>query len=801
MWNVIKRNGMTIESPDTPGFKREVPEYDFRNTILDFPMTIPPDELAILVDHYRTGNRINYGQFVSDLLACGNPAPSPMKITKPNPKYLALARYLHDGQTDLQTLVGFMDKTGNGILTADNFARALSNFPLAKDVARLAMNLKTREVDYRKLQQTLDQIELNLPKEEPIPETHEVPEILQEFTRLIHEKQIRLRDYFAPESKTVTTLMTEEKFMGILTSLGLPMDTEKLEQITEMFGLNGGFVDYVEFLNQVHAHEHNDYEPVKPVIDGEALAETLVQLFIARKFNVWRMFKPYDRKNTGLVPKAVFLKALTSHQLDMSEADITAAIDALADEDGNINYVDFGKRVYAHKNIDFDKTVESVIENLKTIVEGKTPTLHRYLEIYDREKSGRVQVSQFVAGLRRMGYEIPEHDLTLIRGAYEDPQNPHLLLWEDICKDIYGEIEVISTPRRTVTPASPSMREVLNTSAKATPLYSTEELAITSPRKPIQVPDHLIPLYGQIKQALENFGFDLSGELLSHDKFKKGVVARNIFKQTIDLLPLAIDPTLLDELTLIYVHEDPTLIHYASFLKDVNDFSRTCPSPRTIPRHNDEEEESTEPTVTRAMRLTQSISNMPEDVTSIVLRLRCFAHEHMLNISEFFKHWDKLNSGTVQIGDLNRVFGPTGIYIAPAELDALAAFFKCEDKPERFNYLALCRAIEDEEAIASNEDAGIVPLSQSEEERCSYIVHRLGEYIRMKRCTCARLFSGQKEPRIPAEEMYRLLCDVAKLVIKGDEWRLIMRKYKANMRGDMDWRRFCKDADHSLIPL
>ena len=441
-----------------------------------------------------------------------------------------------------------------------------------------------------------------------------------------------------------------------------------------------------------------------------------------------------------------------------------------------------------------------MIDNLRTILEEKRPTLHKYLEIYDREKSGRVQVAQFLAGLRRMGYELPEHDLILIRATYEDPHNPHLLLWEDICRDIYGDIELtITSPRAVTPPASPSMKEVLNTSSKATPLYSTEELAITSPRKPKTVPDHLVPLYGQIKLALDNFGFDLNAELLSHDKFKKGVVARKIFKQTLDLLPLAIEPTLLDELTLLYVADDPLLINYASFCKDINDFSRTCPSPRYIPTPTYPEEEEPEPQVTRSMRLSQSISNMPETVTNTILRLRAFGHERQANITEFFKHWDRLNSGTVHIGDLNRVFGPTGIYITPAELDALIEFFKCEDKPERFNYLAMCRAIDDETELASSESEGIVPLSQSEEESCTYIVHRIGECLRMKRATAARLFAGQKEPRIPAAEMYRLLCDVAKIIIKGDEWRLIMRKYKANMRGDMDWKRFCADADRSLI--
>ena len=131
MWSVVKSHGLTINSPkDTPGFPREVAEGQFRNTILDFPLTVSPDDLAYLCDYYRRGTKIDYAQFVEDLLACDAPGPEKVKITKPNPKYLALAKYLHDGNTDLQTLFGFMDKTGNGQLTADNFARALSDFPL-----------------------------------------------------------------------------------------------------------------------------------------------------------------------------------------------------------------------------------------------------------------------------------------------------------------------------------------------------------------------------------------------------------------------------------------------------------------------------------------------------------------------------------------------------------------------------------------------------------------------------------------------------------------------------------------------
>ena len=125
MMLIAQREKLTIMSPrDNPKIPYQMSEFDFRNTILDFPMTISPDDLAKIVEYYKEGRRINYGKFVDDLLASApssssgsnEEANSPTRHI--NPHYVALARFLHDRNTDLITLIEFMDRNKNGKITA-----------------------------------------------------------------------------------------------------------------------------------------------------------------------------------------------------------------------------------------------------------------------------------------------------------------------------------------------------------------------------------------------------------------------------------------------------------------------------------------------------------------------------------------------------------------------------------------------------------------------------------------------------------------------------------------------------------
>jgi hypothetical protein len=148
--------------------------------------------------------------------------------------------------------------------------------------------------------------------------------------------------------------------------------------------------------------------------------------------------------------------------------------------------------------------------------------------------------------------------------------------------------------------------------------------------------------------------------------------------------------------------------------------------------------------------------------------------------------------------NLNLVLSSSIVSVSSGDLELLVTCFRDVDRPEQVNYLKLCRAVESEEAVPSTNGIGKMPISQAEEADVANLVHRLGDVMHGKRYPFARLFQNQQPGLIPHKEFRHLVEEVARLRLSGYEWYLILKKYKANVRGDLDWQQFCEDAEKQI---
>lgn len=824
MAEVVVKGNLVIQSPDeNPKVPFKMTEFDFRNTVLDFPTLINPDELSTLVNVYKEGRYVNYSRFIEDLKQFmgeikasstgSGKITTPTKTQKINPKYVALAKYLQDRNTDLVSLVEHIDKTHCGLIQAHAFCGALPDFPLISEVARAAMNLKTREVDYRKLQSILNSIEV--PKDQPeriIEEKPEVPQVVKEFAKQVHMNRADLVTLFFRENRTRSGLLPFERFFNLLVGLRLPkLVKEDLMEITRFFNENG-FVDYAAFIKTVQANTDDEFIPPPPDVTLETAKKNLIQFFIDRRINVWSLFKPDDRSGSGKIPRNLFYKRISLLNSDIDERELKLVVDALTEpETKNVDYIAFAKEIYAYRSLDFDETIDSALQKLRDHLMEKNVMLNKILSMYDREKSGLIQTAQFIAGLRKIGYHLSEHDLILFRENYEDTKTKHFLRWKEICKDVdinYGDAAVVPNSTSQIL-FTPSMREILTTSSRQLQLYNTQQLSSGNPRESRPIPDHLIPLYAKIDNALNEFGFDLEGELISSDKLKKGTVPRMVFKQILDLLPLQIPPLELDELLEFYSDPSTGKIYYISFCNDIDDFGNQGQNQEEdlLEDLQQEEEKSNEPAklityadevdktpqVTRNDRSTIDISTLPPEVHPILSKFKEHVFVHNDILEEYFKKYDRLNNGLVPITYFGNAIGSIGIYITPAEYDILVRCFTSEEKSDMINYLRICNAARDLGADGTGAPIGLIQMSQTEAQNCEYLMNRLSQMIISRRSTFRKLFEGSPD-KLPAFEFRTKLENVG-LIVQNEDWKLILRKYKVDTACNIDIPRFIADSE------
>jgi hypothetical protein len=115
---------------------------------------------------------------------------------------VSLAKKLQEAHSELTPLVEPFDKNRTGTISVDNFCRALYQFPWARNVAKIVMNPKTREIDYRQLQAGLDSVQFSTPSDQCIPPLDDaIPDLVASFAGKVRSRWIILEEVFLREQK------------------------------------------------------------------------------------------------------------------------------------------------------------------------------------------------------------------------------------------------------------------------------------------------------------------------------------------------------------------------------------------------------------------------------------------------------------------------------------------------------------------------------------------------------------------------------------------------------------------------
>ena len=827
MKEVIKEQDLEVLTPETdPDFQNELSVDDFRKNVLNFPMRITPDDVACLISTYKEGQFINFLKFIKDIVAPDIPSfnqtidektgqiitTSSLSGTMPtkkklNPKFEELARFLHEKHEDLETIYSKFDTVRCGKVSPDVFCRGLLDFPSAVVLCRMIMDKKTKLVDYRQLQRDLDSIDLKFVAQEEDTPVDEIPEIVLKFIRQVKMHGIILEDVFEDMLKRIpkTGFIEPQKFFTKLRTLKLNFSIDEYKTITQCFTKENK-VDLKRFLRITEHYSQEQYVPPPPPIDLDEEMNNLLEMFNNRRLNVWSVFKPYDRTGQGVVPKNIFINTLINLHLGIKDRAVHAIADSIAIDDGkNINYVEFAKSVYAKRSVSFDETIDSVLQRLRDHVLEKNVRLAKALSIYDREKSGLITTSQFIAALRRIGFEVNEKDLALIREKYEDKAMKHFILWKQISEDVDIQQAAQVPASDSNLQFSPSMREILSSSRTMT-TYTSVKLTSTNPTENRPVPDNLIPLYGEIFKRMTDFGIDIGDELMRKDKLKKGRVPRPFFTEVVGMLGLKVPQEIITQLVDFYTCEGSNEVYYMSFLKDVEEFGTLVAGEDADQGEEGQNAESPEeeapeapPEVSRTTRLQESVEAVEEEFGPELTKLKESCKKAQIDPEDLFLDFDRRKTGIIPTINFERALLSSGVHLSRDEIAALTSQFVDEARKDCINYLKLVNAIK----RAKNDTitgSGYIPLSAANEETIKRGLHKIVERLRSRRSNVRRLFANARSNPLPEKDFLECIAFVQDS-IPNDVLYLILKKYRANSDGDIDYQQFIQDCDQNSLLL
>jgi hypothetical protein len=132
-------------------------------------------------------------------------------------------------------LVEPFDKNRTGTISVDNLCRALYQFPSARNVAKLVMNPKTHEIDYRQLRADLDSVQFSTPSDQCIRRRdHAIPDLIASFAGKVRSQGIILEGVFLRDQKTKLGLMNSEQFLRIPNALRVRMIDSESQAIVSI---------------------------------------------------------------------------------------------------------------------------------------------------------------------------------------------------------------------------------------------------------------------------------------------------------------------------------------------------------------------------------------------------------------------------------------------------------------------------------------------------------------------------------------------------------------------------------------
>lgn len=802
MKEVIRVQDLEVLTEDIdPDFRAELEEEEFRSLVAAFPARFHPDELSALVHKYKNGRYIDFKAFITDLMS---PPKIVSKLIEPETpkkkhpeKYEELARYLYDRCTNLYEVMKAYDVNNTGKVTADQFCRALLGFDSAMHVFRLAVDRNTKLADYRALQREIEKIDLKFTAQESNFAPDQIPEIVRKFVQQVNSHGIILTDVFLKLSARAG-FVEPSRFLQTLRTLKLSFSIENYQEITKAFTKEGR-VDVKYFLRVAELYSQEKYVPPPPEVIIDHVKTKLIDLINDRRLNIWTIFKPYDRSGNGLVPKSIFTNTLIALQFDLTEREIRTFVETIAiDEGKNINYIEFAKTVYARRAINFDETIDSVLERLRNHVIEKGVRLARSLSVYDREKSGLISTSQFIAALRRIQFNLSEKDISLIRDKYEDKKMRHFLLWRKISEDVdvqQGPMGNMSASSSNLQ-FSPSMREILSSSRTMT-TYNTIQISSSNPTENRPVPDDLIPVFGRIFKSTSTFGIDIADEFLRKDKLKKGRVPRPFFVEVISMIHVELSTKELQDLCQFYTCQNSTDIYYMSFLKDVDEFG-TLAADANEPDHEEEEIQPVKnddyeyiPPM-EDCRTTRSLesSDVPHDMASDVTQLKYGCQRMHIEPSDMFKDFDKKRTGFVSKDNFARCISASGVRLSQATIDSLAKHFQDTKRSDSVNYLRIIKAINENTNTFHYEN-----ISADEHETLQNQSHKFMERLKQQRKNIGMVFkiTDNLDATMEEKEFVRRIQEACP-TLTAEVLRLFVKKYRTETDGEVYYMRFVNDC-------
>ena len=658
--------------------------------------------------------------------------------------------------TTLQEIVRPFDRFHSGHVPIDGFLAAVGTSPLTKRIAEQYSHPPTNDVYYIDLANDFNRVL----REQPLREStlsltmSKLPAYFKDIARTIRLNGVDPYHVLSVHDKLKKSTILPSHFMSDAGALGLHLNERQLNEITDAFSTYDNRFDYVSFCDAIQVENDNEIREINertaaevkqvPTANVNDVLKRLESEIQDRHSLVTDKMASYDVAQTGKLSERLFFKTLELEKFDLTTDERKALIDEFSDGDGNMNIKSFSYSVVPPQK-SLQPELNSIIERLKQYLDDRKIQIKPMFEKLDSERKGWITFNQLLSIFRNVQFDIDIRERRILKNETTDCVNT-----ESFCA--------------LVDPVLPQIN--MNTHKEEEEKHEPE-----IPSK--QVMDALARVYSVVSHE----DVDLKTEFQRYES--SPFIRPYTFRTALISLPVHISENDIDLFMQVY-QDRLNRIDSNRFINDVNSFGQ----------------DQLKITPNLSLTATEFFNEPNEEVKSILRRLKAVFRQRNISGMDLFRPYDPSLYGTVSKDRLRAIFSFIGFEIAPNELLLLQNAFQSSRMPDQFNYRRMIAVLEQQEV--QKEDLTSIKIPHSSSNIGDYalvsLINTIHSKLQARRKYANCVFSDCPDAPIPVYEFRKRISDYGLIITQADI-QLLIRSYRANLNGDIDWRGFCQDVD------
>lgn len=726
----------------------------FRKLVANTGFYVDDDKFLDIVEPYTRNNQFFYRQFIQDADSVQRTDNSP-KLS--DEQLREFGGPLRDRGIDLIDFLRQWDRSRSGHVPTSIFLRNVSSTPLGQIVCKAYTNSITNDVEYFQLAKDIDRVLAEKFSGNPI-DTQKVQRLIDHIADIVKHQGLDLMNEFQRIDRFKKKRIQPNQFLQFINSLITDVSPQDLTELGDAFTENALF-DYIGFCDEIdrslmaRAAKKPVAAPVK--IDVDQLLVRIAKEIVNRHSQLRGQLTQYDTLNNGIVPKQRFIRSMINQNFSISDNEIEAIANDFGDGHGNVDYLSFLNCVMPQQEPTV--AIEDVLIRLQDYLNAKKIQLSQKLKKYDQRNSGDVTFSNLLAAFRDINFDVNNEEYNVLKMHFSPNGQDGILSISELSQLVDP---IIEQPK---------------------------------PRQPLPKQDYVEPasvaldIMTRIGVIVARYNIDIFEEFKQYDRSNIGLIKDAEFAAVIASLPGAPSEKDIQSLVEFYTNKTSHDINYESFCQELDEFA--------IRRLENNPQMTT--------KIMSDLPIAPPTVAPILKRFKLLLYTKKLSPDTLFAPYDGQRIGLIPDTKLKQVFDGFGFTTNPKELALITDAFRDQRMPEKVNYKRLCAEVNAMQLTQA--DLAVTQASGSGQETTGGMqratsadvlrfINEFREKLMERHKRVMAPFAGYRSPTMSASDFRRCIESFG-LIVKENDMQKLLREYKVNMQGDIEWQRFVRDVE------